>query len=199
MSLSTKFKSLSASKIIGALSIPVAIVISGFLVWGASTAAFSGTTTNDGSTWTAGSISLKNDRATALFNSMKITPGFTETHCITISSTSDVSSTLKMYTADVSSTGVPVTLAEHLVVQVTEGSSAADSSCNGFIPAGQASFDGTLSAFSTVNNYANGVGAYKLAAGATNQYKVTVSLPDGAPNSLQGSTAAAKFVWEAQG
>jgi hypothetical protein len=104
-----------------------------------------------------------------------------------------------MYTADVSSTGVPVTLAEHLVVQVTEGSGAADSSCTGFVPAGQASFDGTLSVFGTVNNYANGVGAYKLAAGATNQYKVTVSLPDGAPNSLQGSTAAAKFVWEAQG
>jgi hypothetical protein len=183
----------------GALSLPIAVVISGLLVWGASTAAFSGTTTNDGSTWTAGSISLKNDRATALFNSTKITPGFTETHCITISSTSDVPSTLKMYTSDVSSTGVPVTLAEHLLVQVTEGSGAADASCTGFFAAGPSSFDGTLSAFSAVNNYANGVGAYQIAPGATNQYKVTVSLPDGAPNSLQSTTATAKFVWEAQG
>lgn len=199
MSLGTQLKSLSASKIIGALSIPVAVVISGFLVWGASTAAFSGTTTNEGSTWSAGSISLKNDRATALFNSAKITPGFTETHCITISSTSDVPSTLKMYTTGVSSTGVPVTLAEHLIVQVTEGAGSADANCTGFVPAGQPTFNGTLNAFSAVSNYTNGVGSYRIAAGATNQYKVTVSLPDNAPNSLQSSTATAKFVWEAQG
>jgi len=200
MSLISMLKSVATTKAIGVLAIPAAVVVSGLLVWNGSTAAFSGTTTNDGNQWTAGTISLKNDRATALFASTGITPGYSETHCITVTSTANVPTTLKMYTANVTGTGSPTTLSQNLNIQVNKGSGSTDANCTGFTPAaGAADYTGTLDAFAATNNYANGVGAIPLPAGGAQQYKITVSLPSGAPNTLQGSTAAAKFIWEAQG
>jgi hypothetical protein len=200
MSVISNLKALSAAKVIGALSIPAAVVVSGMLVMGGSSAAFSGETSNEGNSWTAGTVALENDRGTAMFAANGISPNYTETHCITVSSTSTIPTTLKMYTADVTSTGVPTTLAENLDVQVTRGAGSTDADCTGFAPAGAADFNGKLAAFGTANSdFSNGVGSHTLAAGGSSQYKITVSLPEGAPNTLQGTTAGASFVWEAQG
>lgn len=190
----------TVAKVAGFAAVPAAVVVAGLLVMNGSSAAFTGSTTNEGNSWTAGTIALNDDRAAALFTSAGITPGYSETHCITVNSTSDVPANLKMFTESVTSTGTPTTMAQNIDVQVVRGTGSTDAACTGFTAnAGGADFAGKLSAFAGNTNYSTGVGAHQIAAGGSSQYKVTVSLPSDAPNSLQGTTAGAKFVWEAQG
>lgn len=208
--LVTKLKTVSLFKILGASSIPVAIVVSGLMVWNGSTAAFNGVTSNGPESWTAGSVSLTNNHAAALFSAANITPGYTETHCITVNSTATVPTQLKMYTAAVTSSG-PVSaplLSSYLNVQVMEGSGGTNSDgtpggCTGFVPAaGQTTtptFNGNLATFANSNSFANGVGNFALPAGGSRQYQITVTLPSNTPNTLQSTLAGATFVWEAQG
>jgi hypothetical protein len=185
-------------KIAGLLSVPAAVIVAGVLV-SSSSAAFTATTSNEGNSWTAGTVELTNDRATALFTSAGIVPGFSESHCITVNSTSSVPAKVKLYTADVTSTGTPTTMAQNIDVQVVKGTGSTDADCAGFTPAVEAAaFSGKLSAFAANADYSTGVGTAALAAGGSAQYKITVSLPSDAPNTLQGTTAGAKFVWEAQ-
>lgn len=186
------------AKIASLLSIPAAVVVAGVMV-SSSSAAFTATTSNEGSSWAAGTVELTNDHATALFTSAGIVPGFSETHCITVNSTSSVPASVKMYTADVTGTGTPTTMAQNIDVQVVKGTGSTNADCAGFTPTAEpAAFSGKLSAFAANSNYNTGVGTAALAAGGSAQYRITVSLPSDAPNSLQGTTAGAKFVWEAQ-
>lgn len=206
--LGTKVKTIFTFKVLSVLSIPVALIISGLYV-GSATAAFSGSTSNAADSWTAGTVALTNNHGTALFQATNIIPGYTETHCLTVSSTATVPTTLKMYTSAVSSTGpagAPL-LSSYLTVQVLEGSGGTNidgqgGGCTGFVPAaGQAttpSFNGTLATFANHTSFANGVGNFALPAGGSRQYQITVTLPSSTPNTLQGTAAGATFVWEAQ-
>lgn len=191
---------MNARKVMRTLVLPTALVASGLLVMGGSNAAFSGASSNDGNSWAAGTVTIKNDRTSAMFAATGVTPGYSETHCMTVVSSSDVPTTLKMYSANLAGTGTPTTLPQNLNIQIVEGSGSTNANCTGFVAAaGQPDFSGTLDSFGAVNNYANGVGAARVAPGASNQYKITVSLPSDAPNTLQGTSAAVKFIWEAQG
>lgn len=207
--LGTKLKAVSIYKALAVLSVPAAVVLTGAAVT-ISSASFSGVTNNGPQQWSAGTVALTNNHAAALFSSTNITPGYTETHCITVNSTATVPTQLKMYTSAVSSTG-PVgapLLSSHLTVQVMEGSGGTNSDgptggCTGFVPApGQSAtptFNGTLAAFASNSSYATGVGNFALPAGGSRQYQITVALPSSTPNTLQGTTAGATFIWEAQG
>ena len=208
MSLLSSVRKVLKPKVIAAVVVPsAAFLISGALVFGGSTAAFSGTTSNAGNSWSAGTVALTDNHASALFSANGITPGYSETHCVTVTSTATVPTVLKMYTSAVTSTGTPTTLAANLNVQVQEGSGGTNTDgqtggCTGFVPAaGQAStpdFSGTLAAFAGASSYASGVGSFNLPAAGSRQYQITVSLPSGVSNALQGTTAGATFQWEAQ-
>lgn len=207
--LSIKLKEVSIYKALGLLTVPAAIVLTGVVVTGSS-AAFSGATTNGPESWSAGTVALTNNHAAALFSTTDITPGYTETHCITVNSTATVPTNLKMYTSAVSSTG-PVgapLLSSNLTVKVMEGTGGINTDgpkggCTDFVPAtGQSAtptFNGTLAAFANNASYDNGVGNFALPAGGSRQYQITVALPASAPNTLQGTVAGATFIWEAQG
>lgn len=207
--LGTKMKTISIYKTLGLLTVPAAILLSGIVVTSAS-ASFSGVTNNGPQSWSTGTVALTNNHASALFSSTNITPGYTETHCITVNSTATVPTQLKMYTSAVTSTGpngAPL-LSSNLTVQVMEGSGGTNTDgptggCTGFTPAtGQTTtptFSGTLAAFANNSSFATGVGNYALPAGGSRQYQITVALPASAPNTLQDTVAGATFVWEAQG
>jgi hypothetical protein len=207
--ISAKVKNVSAYKALGLLTIPAAIVLTGVVV-ASSSASFSGVTNNGPQSWSAGTVALTNNEGSALFSANNITPGYSETHCITVSSTASVPTQLKMYTSAVSATG-PVDaplLSANLDVKVMEGSGGVNTpgqagGCAGFIPdTGQVeapTFTGTLASFANNTSFDTGVGNFALPAGGSRQYQVTVNLPASAPNSLQGTTAGATFMWEAQG
>lgn len=207
--LRAKAQNISPYKALGMLTIPAAIALTGVVVV-SSSASFSGVTENGPQSWTASTVSLTNNLASAMFSTDNISPGYTETHCITVASTATVPTQLKMYTSAVSATGpegAPL-LSSNLNVEVMEGSGGVNTEgpaggCSGFIPAdGQTvspTFSGTLASFASNASFETGVGNFALPAEGTRQYQVTVALPEDAPNTLQGTMAGANFIWEAQG
>lgn len=201
MSVSAKIKSMMSVKTMGMILTPVALVSTGAFVVNQSSAAFSAETFNESDTWAAGSVLLSNDHAAALFTPKGIAPNYVESHCITVSSGSDIPVNVKMYAKGL----VSGALSSNLVLKVEEGSGGTNidgvngkaGACTGFATSTPV-FDGTVESFGAKTNFASGVGASVITPNASKQYRITVSLPENAPNTLQGTKSGVSFVWEAQ-
>jgi len=183
--------------------VPVSIMVSGLLVWQASYAAFSSTTTNPTSNWTAGSVALTDDdSATALFTAASLKPGSTGTKCIVVTSAGTLASAVKLYGTTYSTTGALGSYVNLVIDEGTGGTfaSSGPTSCTGFSsPVNQ--FTGTLAAFASGNtNYASGVGAFAPTGSGSESktYRIAYTIDAATPNSAQGGTAAMGFTWEAQ-
>jgi hypothetical protein len=181
------------------------IIASALLVWHASYAAFSATTSNAGNSWKAGTVHLSDDAAgTALFStaSANMKPGDTVVNCITVSYTGSLAAAVKLYgsvTAGSPDLGPALSLT---VEQVTPAAGGCSS-----LTATNTVFNGTLEGgtkpFTAYTNYGNGLATTfaPTAASATPQtamFRFTVTLASTADNSLQGGSAQAAFTWEAQ-
>lgn len=188
-----------------AAAVPLGMVASGVLVWQASYAAFSGSTSNSGNTFSAGTVSLTdNDSGTALFTASGLKPGSSDTKCIKVTYNGDIAANVKMYvkSGDLSNT-TPGDLSPYLTFQVLEGTSTA-ADCSDFATtatdynaAGSSGTTQTLSDFAnTRTSFASGVGSFSAAPGDTKTYKITYWLQN--DNNAQSKNASAKFTWEAQ-
>jgi len=183
------------------IGVPVALVASGAIVSTASYSAFSATTQNPTSNWTAGSVALTDDDGgSALFSATNLKPGSTGEKCITVTSTGSLPSTVKLYGTSASSTNE---LAANLTLKVEQGAGGGFGSCTGFVPAatGGQLYNAPLSGFaSTYSNYATGAGAWVTtgAASEARTFRVTYTLSPDAPNTVQKGTASLGLTWEAQ-
>lgn len=186
-----------------AATVPLALLGSGALVLQASSAAFSGSTTNPGNTWEVGQVTLSDDdggssptTGTAMFTATKLKPGSAGERCIAVTSQSTTSATLKMYVTNVVTTK---SVSSHLDVTVDEGTGGSFGSCAGFVPAGKI-FQGTLAGFAANGDYATAVGAYALSGTPpeSRTYRITYTLSATAPDTIAAGTAGATFVWEAR-
>lgn len=201
MTVSAKIKSMMSVKNLGIALTPVALIATGAFVVNQSSAAFSAETFNEADTWAAGSVLLSNDHSAALFTPKGIAPNYVESHCITVTSASDIPVNMKMYSKGL----VSGPLSSNLTLKVEEGAGGTNmdgingkaGSCTGFVPSASV-FDGTIESFGAKTNFASGVGASVVAPNASKQYRITVTLPENAPNSLQGTKSGISFVWEAQ-
>lgn len=161
----------------------------------ASFAAFTGSTANAGNTWTSGSVNLTNNKATAMFTAANIAPGYTESHCITVSTTSSIATALSFYATQGANTKA---LADNLTLKVEAGSGGTDgaTSCTGFASA-QTLFTGAMTGLSTASGTAGT--AIKvtapLAAAGSQQFMITAALPAGTPDTVQSGTAGMDFNW----
>jgi hypothetical protein len=176
-------------------SVPVAAVLAGTLALAGSYAAFNGATSNPGNTWNAGTVVLTNNKASAMFTATGVTPGYTEAHCITVTSGSNVATVLSFYATQGANTNG---LADNLNLKVEAGAGGTDAGndCTGFVVA-QTLHNGTMTSLST--GHGTAVSAIDitapLAAAGSQQFKITASLPSNAPNSVQGGTAGMDFNW----
>jgi len=183
------------------IAVPAALVASGVVVSTASYSAFSATTTNPTSNWTAGTVALSDDDAnTALFTATNLKPGSTDSKCITVTSSGSLPSTVKLYTTSPQTSSV---LATNTTVKIEQGTGGGFASCSGFTPAatGGVLFNDTLPNLgSTATNFASGLGAWTTAGTANESrvYRVTYSVAAGTPNTAQGNTASLGLTWEAQ-
>lgn len=186
-----------------AAAVPVALLASGALVFQSSSAAFSATTSNPANSWASGSVALTDDdggtsptTGTAMFTATRLKPGSTGTKCIVVTSQGTVASTLKLYASGVATTQA---MSTYLNLNVEEGAGGSFGSCTGFTSA-STTFTGTLAAFAAKADYATAVGAYPLTGTPpeTRSYRITYTLDAATPNTVQGGTAAATFVWETQ-
>ncbi|GAB3424866.1 TasA family protein [Flindersiella endophytica] len=179
--------------------VPVGLLASAALVWGASYAAFNSTTQNPGDNWSAGTVAISDDDSnTAMFSASNLKPGSTGSKCVEVTSTGSLASTVKLYGTSASTTNA---LSSYLSLTVEEGSGGSFAGgCSGFTATGT-SYTGTLSAFASgKTDFATGVGTWAPSGSAseTRTYKLTYTLDPATPNSAQGGTAAIGFTWEAQ-
>lgn len=171
----------------------------------ATYAAFSGTTSNTGNAFAAGSVVLAdNDSGTAMLSLSGAKPGNSDTGCIRVSYTGSLSATVRLYAS------VSGALPQYLNVTVTRGTdpnptfdSCASFTADGtnYIGAGAGViYSGTLSAFPTT--YAAGIVDPTSGSPATwtnptaHSYRIAVSLANNA--AAQGLSGSASFTWEAR-
>ena len=189
------------ARLLAVTSVVAGLVGSATLVWHASYSAFTSTTTNPGNSWSAGSVVLTDDDSgSAMFTPTGMKPGSTGTHCIAVTSTGNLASTVKLYGATYSTTN---SLATYLDVTVTQGTGGTFASCTGFTPLGSGSsvYSGTLAAFAAAStNFATGQGSWAPTGSGsdTRVFQFVYTLQSATPNSAQGGTAAIGFTWEAQ-
>ncbi|MEK6311850.1 MULTISPECIES: hypothetical protein [Curtobacterium] len=189
-----------AARLAAWIAVPAALVASGVVVSTASYSAFSATTVNPTSNWTAGTVALTDDdNNTALFTATGLKPGSTGTNCIAVTSTGSLPSTVKLYGTNAATTKA---LAANINLTVEQGTGGGFGSCTGFtVGTGGNLYSGTVDGFGSAStNFANGVGNWAPTgtASETRVYRFTYSVPTTAPNSIQGGTAALGFTWEAQ-
>jgi hypothetical protein len=186
-----------------AAAAPVAIVAAAALIWQSSYSAFTGTTRNSGNEWSTGSVALTDDDAgSARFQVEDMTPGDTETKCITVTATTSVPGTVKGYALN------PVTssagLEDHIFVHVNFGTGGGFGSCTGFTSQNEIIPSMSLSTLAGYNSYASGAGGWNVSAGTSSRtYEVTwtfdtTGLTQSEIDQLQGARTGIDFQWELQ-
>lgn len=209
-----------------AAAVPIGLLASGALVFAGSQSAFTATTDNAGNTWSTGKVVLKNNggKTTAgttdfAVNStpaafpasgggtnLAMRPGATDSKCIVVENTSDWTTPVKFYFTNVDGAFVtPGTakLSTELLVKV-EFEAASRPNCTGFTSSGTifgATGSGAVMPTSGAGTtYATGFGSWTPVGGSASYgtYKITWTLPTGATNAVQNSTATATFNWEQQ-
>jgi hypothetical protein len=177
------------------LAVPVGLLLSGLLVWQASHAAFSATTTNDGNSWAAGEVVITSDRATALFQAPDLAPGDSDAQCVRVTYSGTLDADVRLYGAYVDGDSG---LASYLEFDVEQGTGTA-ANCDDFSPGTAASATGTLADFVTTHtNFANGLGGWNPTPNTTRTYRFSYELPSDVGNDAQGKSAKATFTWEAR-
>jgi predicted ribosomally synthesized peptide with SipW-like signal peptide len=188
------------------LSLLLLVVLAAGVVVGAgSWAAFSDTTVNPSSNFTAGSVDIDdNDGGTAMLAIANGTPGSTDTGCIQVSYPGSLPANVRLY-GSTSGTG----LDQYLDVVVTRGtiSGSAFDSCTSFaadalnyIGAGPGVvYSGTLQGFP--DDFAAGLvdppGFPEVwTSGETHAYRLTVTVQSN--SAAQGRNATQTFTWEAR-
>jgi hypothetical protein len=190
-----------ATRLIGIGSAVAGVAASAVVVWHSSYSAFSATTENPTNSWAAGTVVLSDDdTATAMFTASNLEPTSTSSHCITVTSTGTLPSTVKLYGTTPTTTNG---LSSYVNLTITQGTGGAFSNCSGFVPLGTDAtvYTGTLAGFgSSATDFATGLGTWAPTGSGseTRVFQFTYTIDPAIPNSAQGGTAAVGFTWEAQ-
>ena len=167
--------------------------------------AFSSTTSNDGNSFSTGTVTLSdNDSNSAMYTVSNAKPGDSATSCITVSYGGSLPANVKLYT-----TSTIGSLGTHLTLTITQGTGTVTfgSSCTNFTPDGSGSqiYNGTLANFaSTYSNYASGLSLTNASASATwsngdsRVYKFQITLPSSDTTGSGLNTGSHSYTWEAQ-
>jgi hypothetical protein len=190
-----------AAKLAAWIAIPAALIASGVVVSTASYSAFSATTVNPTSNWTAGTVALSDDDSnTAMFTATGLKPGSTGSNCITVTSTGSLASAVKLYATNPATTNA---LSSNISIMVQQGTGGGFGNCTGFtaLSSNGTLYSGLLSNFGTsYTNYSNGLGTWTPTGTASESrvYQITYTVSSTAPSTVMGGTASMGLTWEAQ-
>jgi hypothetical protein len=206
MALSKFGRKMFSYKGLTLMTAPLAVLVAAGAVMGAS-ATLQAETSNDGNTWSTPNkltLDVGNSAADAMFNVGNIAPGYTESHCITITNYSTVSAELRTYSADFD----PSVLGNTMTVGIVAGSGGVDDDgngagdhCTGFTPAAVSPtvYNGTMSGFAANTDFATGLGSKTLASNESITYKITAGLPGATdPAAVEEMSTGLSFKWEIQ-
>jgi hypothetical protein len=181
------------------LLIPVTIgmLAASTLVWRASEAAFTATTSNATNSWTAGTVSLvDDDSAVAMFSAAGLIPGSTGQKCIRVTYGGDVTSAVKMYVP--ANAGAAMQPYIDLVIEEGTGTGTF-ASCTGFTSTSTL-YTGTLAAAAAANTtYGTGWSTWSPTGASQNRtYRISYTFDVATPDVQQGNSSTATFQWEAR-
>lgn len=191
------------------LVVAVGLVLSAAIIWQASFAAFTTTTSNTGNSWATGQLGLTLEDGSggavgaAVFSATGWRPGDSLSRCITVKFTGNIAagSAVKIYgAAGTSSAAVNGhTLSSYLNLVIDEGTGATNTSCAGFA-LGTTLFNSTtnngpvntatvlagsvMDFYTNKTNHTSGIatGWTPAAANETKTYRFTVGFPGSGSN-----------------
>ncbi len=175
----------------------IGILIAATLVWQASDAAFTSTTSNDANSFAAGTVVLVDDDAgSAVIQLANMVPNDTINNCIQVSYTGSSFDLTAVKLYSTLATNVD-NFADQLDVKIEEGSGGSFGTCAGFT-ASSTLYNGTLASLATTHaDYTTGITAFTPVSGSvTRTYRVTVTLGSDTPDTSQGDSASANLFWE---
>ncbi|MGW4027786.1 hypothetical protein ACWEFL_00465 [Streptomyces sp. NPDC004838] len=174
--------------------VPLGLLLSGALVWSATNADWSATSSNSGNTWTSGSFGLANDSKVPMFDVEDMQPGDRGSNCIRIKSNTDFPSVLKVYS---SSPNWPNNFQSFVNLRIEVGSGGDAGDCKGFTRR-ETVFRGTLDTFVAVHtDFRTGVGPSPLRGAVS--FRIAWEFSRSAPNGSQSTnTNEVTFTWEAR-
>ena len=215
----------STTRLGTAAALAAAMLITGGMVYNASYAAFSATTTNPGNTWSTGTIAITNDQnAAAVFNLTTVKPdtttstlnppgtgAFTASNansggsaCIKVTYTGTSTADIKLY-ATLTNTGTDGGLGQFLLFDIDTGTNTApgaDPTC--------ATYTSTTYLHGTATNtnvylnavpttYGTALAGWNAATNNTSKwYRLSWLLPASVANTAQNEQVQATFTWEAR-
>ena len=192
---------------------------SGAMMLGASYAAFNGSTSNGTNHWSAGTVTLADDDSgaamfttavpsTGQVSAAAMKPGQSVVDCIKVSYTGTLDAAVHLYATGVTDhVGVSTGMTNFLHVKIEEGtgsSFAAATPCAGF-GSGTVVWDTGTHPNAPSDLLADFPGDYLTgpvsptttwSTGTEKVYRFTVTLDPAVPDSSQGSSADATFVWQ---
>ncbi len=187
-----------------ALAVPLGLVASGVLVYQASYAAFTASTTSDANTFSTGNVVLDQTpvSGSTVFNATNLGPTDTGFDCISAQYSGSLAASIKLYTAyELDGGSNPISgLAPYLDVVVDEVDTAGACPASGSLVGDNNLYTGTLSGLVSANDsYANGLLTWTPAANAvaeTRRYRIRYTVQDN--NSAQAQSASVRLTFEAR-
>ncbi len=178
------------------MAVILSLAVVAVVVLRVSDAAFSATTENTGSQWTAGDVTLADDDSdTAMFALPNMKPGDTAAECIAVTYSGSLDAAVKLYGTLTAGDG----LDDDLDVTVRRGTGGSFGDCTGF-SSDETVYSGTLAGFvGSHTSFGTGAGTWAPTGGGpddTVSYQVEATLQD--DNAAQGLSATATLTWEAQ-
>lgn len=183
-------------RLLAAAALPLGILASGALVWQASFAAFTATTSSEANTWESGTVALSLDNpGTARFTESGLVPGDFDDQCFTVTYTGDVAANVEMYVTSTPSGQTGLAPYLDMVVQVGNGVAT---DCSDFFPQEHPfAWAPASTLVGSHSTYATGLGTWApSAAGQTKTYRIFWALQD--TDLAQGQGVALDVTWEAQ-
>ena len=168
----------------------LAVVLAAVGITVGSGANFTASAANPSNTFTAGTLSVGNGPASALFNATNLRPGDNVPGTVDIQNSGSLSGSFTLTSSSlVDNAGLLGQLdlkVEDCGLWTTQNSVSTAPACNGttYVYTG---------AVSGVRNVPLG----NFAGGAKHRYKVDVTMPSGIANSFQGTTGSVQFDWNA--
>lgn len=185
---------------------PAAALLAGLFIWQGSNAAFTASTRNAGSSWSAGTVTLTDDDlGAAAFQVVNVTPGATGTKCIVVTSTSNVPGVVKTYAQNLDLKQAK-SLEKHITFKIEEGSGGSFNDCTGFTPSGVNPGPVSLETLAAgMHDYSSGGHPWTTTGtqGEQKSYRGTwafdtTGMTQAEIDAVQGGSVSVDLVWELQ-
>jgi predicted ribosomally synthesized peptide with SipW-like signal peptide len=189
--MSHAFSTLRGRIAISVVALAILTAVVGLAVF----SAFSSTQSSSTNKFTAGTVALTtNGTGSVLFNMPNMKPGESASECVQVTYTGTLNAKVQMYGTESGELGQYLT--SSIVRGTFPGEAPANNACTGFTAdaSGSELFSGKLNELPSSSSPLEDPGSWST--NSVHVYKITVALPENAPEAAEGKSAQAAFTWQ---